>query len=69
MENTVKGVTIPALVIHDDQDTDVPWQEGRLVAQSWKNAHFLKTTGLGHCRILRDTSVIESTVNFIAVAT
>ena len=68
MENTVKGLDIPALVIHDDQDIDVPWQEGRLVAQSWDNAHFVKTTGLGHRRILRDTAVIESTVNFIAVA-
>ncbi len=68
MENTVKELNIPALVIHDDQDTEVPWQEGQLIAQAWKNAHFLKTTGLGHRRILRDTSVIESTVNFIAVA-
>lgn len=68
MENTVKGLTIPALVIHDEHDVDVPWQEGQLVARSWKKAHFLKTTGLGHRRILRDTSVIESTVNFIAVA-
>ena len=68
MENTVKGLDIPALVIHDDQDIDVPWQEGQLVAQSWDNAHFVKTTGLGHRRILRDTTVIESTVNFIAVA-
>jgi pimeloyl-ACP methyl ester carboxylesterase len=68
MENTVKGLTIPALVIHDEHDVDVPWQEGQLVALSCKKDHFLKTTGLGHRRILRDTSVIESTVNFIAVA-
>ena len=68
MENTVRGLDIPALVIHDDQDIDVPWQEGQLVAEAWDNAHFVKTTGLGHRRILRDTSVIESTVNFIAVA-
>jgi len=68
MENTVRGLDIPALVIHDDQDIDVPWQEGQLVAQSWDNAHFVKTSGLGHRRILRDTTVIESTVNFIAVA-
>ena len=68
MVNTVKGLNIPALVIHDDQDIDVPWQEGQLVAEAWGNAHFVKTTGLGHRRILRDTSVIESTINFIAVA-
>jgi len=68
MENTVKNLNIPALVIHDEQDVDVPWQEGQTVARAWKNAHFIKTTGLGHRRILRDNSVIESTVNFIAAA-
>ena len=68
MKNTVKGLNLPALVIHDEQDTDVPWQEGELVAQSWGNADFLKTTGLGHRRILRDTAVIDSTINFITVA-
>lgn len=68
MKNTVRGLDIPALVIHDDIDTDVPWQEGQLVAQAWNNASFIKTTGLGHRRILRDASVIDSAVNFITVA-
>ena len=68
MKNTVKGLSLPALVIHDEHDTDVPWQEGELVAQSWNNADFIKTTGLGHRRILRDTAVIDSTINFITVA-
>lgn len=68
MKNTVRGLNIPAMVIHDDHDTDVPWQEGQIVAQAWNNASFIKTTGLGHRRILRDAFVIESTVNFITVA-
>ena len=67
MKNTVRELNIPAMIIHDDQDKDVPWQEGQLIAQSWKNSQFIKTTGLGHRRILRDASVIESTVNFIAI--
>lgn len=67
MQNTVKGLNIPAMVIHDEQDMDVPWQEGHIVALSWDNANFIKTTGLGHRRILRDRSVIDSTVSFIAV--
>lgn len=68
MKNTVKGLDIPAMVIHDEIDTDVPWQEGQMVAQAWNDARFIKTSGLGHRRILRDADVIHSTVAFIAVA-
>lgn len=68
MKNTVKDLQIPAMVFHDEQDEDVPWQEGHTVASSWQDAKFIKTTGLGHRRILRDTDVIHSTVEFIAQA-
>jgi pimeloyl-ACP methyl ester carboxylesterase len=67
MKNTVRDLTIPAMIIHDDHDIDIPWQEGKSVAQAWSNAHFVKTTGLGHRRILRDPAVIKSAVKFITV--
>jgi len=65
MVNTVRELGIPALVIHDQDDEDVPWQEGRAVAQAWKNARFVKTGALGHRRILRDASTIDTAVAFI----
>jgi len=65
MVNTVKQLNIPGLLIHDAHDMDIPWQEGHAVAQAWHNAQFIKTSGLGHRRILRDAAVIESVVNFI----
>ena len=68
MKNTVQDLTIPALVIHDDQDSDVPWQEGKTVADAWHQANFIKTSGLGHRRILRDKGVIETTLDFIQAA-
>ncbi len=65
MKNAMRGVDIPGLVIHDAHDDDVPWQEGQAVAHAWNNAAFIITSGLGHRRILRDSSVIETTLKFL----
>ena len=65
MVNTIVGCAVPGLVIHDENDVDIPWQEGESIALSWNNAPFIKTSGLGHRRILRDPHVIESAVTFI----
>ncbi len=65
MQNSVRELGLPALVIHDENDTDVPWRDGQAVAQAWKNASFIKTTKLGHRRILRDLPTIETAVDFI----
>ena len=55
----------PALVIHDKDDSSVPWQQGRLIADAWPGAQFVMTQGLGHTRILRDPAVIERVSGFI----
>ena len=65
MQNNVRALDMPALVIHDEDDADIPWQEGQAVAQAWKNASFIKTSTLGHRRILRYASTIEMAVDFI----
>jgi hypothetical protein len=26
--NNVRNLSIPALIIHDDKDTDIPWNDG-----------------------------------------
>jgi len=65
MVNTVRQLQVPGLLIHDSHDLDIPWNEGHAIAQAWKNSQFIKTSGLGHRRILRDAEVIKSAVNFI----
>lgn len=65
MVNSIKGVTIPSLLIHDTNDIDIPWQEGEAVARAWNDAKFIKTSGLGHRRILRDDLVIKTAVAYI----
>jgi len=61
-----RQVDLPGLVIHDQDDSDVPWQDGEAVARAWRGAQFVRTAGLGHRRILRDPEVIARATAFIA---
>lgn len=55
----------PALVVHDLEDDDVPWEEGERYARLWPGARLLSTTGLGHHRIAGDATVIEAALRFL----
>jgi pimeloyl-ACP methyl ester carboxylesterase len=63
---TVKNLPSQALIIHDEDDTEVPLTCGEKVANAWPNAKFIKTKGLGHRRIMRDKAVIKSTLEFLS---
>ncbi|MEK7758194.1 MAG: alpha/beta fold hydrolase [Pseudomonadota bacterium] len=64
-EVLARQLDVPGLIIHDQDDRDVPMQEGAAVAQAWPDAQFVRTTGLGHRRILRDPEVIARVAAFI----
>ncbi len=57
---------LPALVVHDLDDSDVPWHEGEAYARLWPQARLLSTTGLGHHRIAADAVVIDAALRFLA---
>ena len=59
-------LTVPLLVIHDESDAEVPWTHGEAVARAWPGAELVTTAGLGHRRVLRDASVIDRAVAFLA---
>ena len=63
--NNVRTLSIPALIIHDDRDEDISWQDGKAVAQAWPGAKFILSHGLGHRRILRDKDTVKAVTNFI----
>ncbi len=65
-ESNARRLSSPALIIHDELDTSVPWQQGARIAAAWPGARFLKTRGLGHGRILRDRETVRVVVDFIA---
>jgi len=56
----------PALVIHDQDDEDIPQAEGRAIANAWPGSRFIETSGLGHRAIMRDPAVARQIADFIA---
>lgn len=66
VERVAARVNARALVIHDRDDSVVPWRHGERVARAWHGARLLVTSGLGHGRILRDEAVAQTAAEFIA---
>ena len=53
------------LVIHDQDDLEVPFRQAERLAATWQKAALHPTRGLGHRRILRDDLVIADAVAFV----
>lgn len=53
------------LVVHDEDDREVPFAEARAMLDAWPAAQGLSTRGLGHSRILADQGVIDATTRFL----
>ena len=60
-----KVTNIPVLVIHDNNDVEVPVKAGIHIHNYLKNGTLFLTDGLGHRKILGNQKVIEKTVQFI----
>jgi pimeloyl-ACP methyl ester carboxylesterase len=65
-ERLASAMQGPLLVVHDENDREVPISCGEAIANAWPEAQFLRTQGLGHQRILRDAATLQSIVNFVA---
>jgi pimeloyl-ACP methyl ester carboxylesterase len=66
LPQSVANIRADALVIHDANDTDVSPASGLALARAWKGARFVRTAGLGHRAILRDSAVVADAADFIA---
>ena len=62
----VRQLTIPGLVVHDQEDHDVPVAAAHDIADNWEQAELRVTSGLGHRRILRNPEVVSDLVEFVA---
>jgi pimeloyl-ACP methyl ester carboxylesterase len=59
-------MTSGLLIIHDRQDVETRYSGGARLAELWPGARLISTDGLGHRRVLRDESVIEESLRFLA---
>ena len=62
----VAGLRVPALIVHDRDDREVPFQDAERLTARWPGAAIMPTAGLGHRRILKDDAVIRHAVDFIS---
>lgn len=60
-----REVTIPVLVIHDTDDTDVPVKAAYHIHKNLKESELMITNGLGHRKILGDAKAIKKIVAFL----
>lgn len=65
MPRAAASIKAKALIIHDQYDRDVRIESGLAVARAWPDARFKRTFGLGHRKVLRDSGVINATVDFL----
>ena len=56
---------IDLLMVHDEEDQDVFILHAYELQKVYPSARLLKTTGLGHTRILKDEKVIERCIDFL----
>ncbi len=57
---------VPLLVVHDEGDLDTPMAGAETVVAAWPDSRMLRTTGLGHRRILRDPATLDEIVGFLS---
>ena len=57
---------VPAIRAMREIDFETPITEAETLAETWPHARLLRTSGLGHRRILRDPHVVEQVVEFLA---
>lgn len=61
----LRKVRLPALFLHDEDDAVVPYENTRRISSLMPNARRIRTSGLGHYRILRDSRVIRAVADFV----
>lgn len=64
MEHMVGDRDAGLLILHDEEDREVSYDQAKLLAATWPSAQLVTTTGLGHRRILRDPAVLAEAVAY-----
>ncbi|MFQ6673233.1 MAG: alpha/beta fold hydrolase [Fidelibacterota bacterium] len=60
------SLEMPALVVHDEKDRQIPFSDAQDIVSEWPRASLMATGGLGHNRILRDPHVVEAIITFLS---
>lgn len=64
-KSLIRNVRVPALVVHDRDDSQIPLRDSEALVSAWPGARLLITESLGHGRIMRDEAVIYEALSFL----
>jgi pimeloyl-ACP methyl ester carboxylesterase len=56
------------LIFHDESDREIPLAQGEALARLWRGSTLVRTQGLGHLRILKDSELAKRAAAFLAGA-
>ena len=59
----LKASTLQGIIAHDPEDSVVAFSEAKKLAETWKNARFIETKGLGHS--LHDADLYQEIIRFL----
>jgi pimeloyl-ACP methyl ester carboxylesterase len=60
-----RKVTIPGLILHDPEDSEVPWSHATGLASAWSGSRLVPCKGVGHYRILSDATALHRVAEFV----
>lgn len=60
-----RELTIPLLIVHDEEDREAFLHEAQDIHAAWKGSRLVVTRGLGHRRLLRDPAVVSQVADFV----
>lgn len=61
----LKDDCLPVLIVHDRDDTDVPYADAVRMSRSGPHVRLHSTSGLGHRRVLKDAGVHAAVLEFM----
>ncbi len=67
LTSLIKNISTPGLLIHDEQDSVIPFEISKTVAGLWNGAQFVNTSDLGHRKILRDPKVVQQVTEYVSL--
>ena len=53
------------LIVHDEVDQTVRWQDGAAIARAWPDSRLVTTQGLGHRGVTSDPQVVRQAMAFV----
>src|SRR2546423_8714735 len=59
-------LALPALFVHDRHDSEIAFRHAERLSAGMPHARLVTTYGMGHYRILREPSVVNAIVGFVA---